>query len=153
MKKKYAFIILILGLILITGCGKKEKEVEYETKLAYFFYSYGNVNDGFSEYIMTLDDNEIKYISSGSVKNKPFIEKNIDISYFNQIESIIGINKVLEWDEFDSDDVKDTSKNTFTIQIDFDNGKSYNAMGCMNDPENFENVHNEFIKIFNVLNK
>ncbi len=150
MKKNMLFIMILFVSIIVVGCGKKE--TKYEKHLISFSYSYGNVENGLSDYSITLnEENKAIYIVSSSTNEIPYTEKEVDKENFGKINKIINDYDVLDWDGFNKIDNED-DEICFSIQIGYDDGSNYNASGCGKYPKNFEEAHKALINILNQIN-
>ena len=148
MKKAYLLIFLLIGIVFFSGCGKEE--VSYEKHLISFSYSYGSINEGISDYSITLNGESVIYLLSTS---DDYIEKELDSSILKDINNIINKYDVSEWDGYNKhDDIEDNDEISFSIQLGFDDGSNYNASGYGNYPKNFDKVHKELINYLNKIN-
>lgn len=151
MKKKYIFVLLLICSLLIVGCGKKE--IEYEKHLISFSYDYGNDNQGYHTYNISVNKDNIIYSLSESTSYVRTLEIEIDESYIDRLDKLINKYDILDWDGFNKQkDDKDSDEIAFSIHIGYDNGDNCSATGYRSYPDNFNKVHKELIKIFNELN-
>lgn len=143
--KKNTFILFIIGLLVLVGCGKKV--TEYTPKLQNFFYSYSK-NGVSCDYNITTSTNKVVLNASGNTTNCNINEIILDESQIEKLEKIIDDNKLKEWNNFKEQGEYVSNGEEFSIQIGYDSGENIFAYGYMEFPDNYQNVHNELIKLF-----
>ena len=139
MKKVFTLsVILIILLLVITGCGKANK---IESDINSFTYYYGSYNAGYYKYTISVEENKVMFSVQGHNGVNLNINKEIDSSYLNELSKIIDENKIYEWDGFHKreDDVMDGY--SFELNIGYKNGETIDASGYMKYPDNYDNCH------------
>ena len=134
--KKILISMLIIMIIVITGCGKTKG---INSEITSFSYNYGDF-DGFYNYHMTLSKEEVIYIASGSNGVNLNINKTIDKSKLKELAKIINDNNIYEWNGFDKKS-NVTDGYSFELKVYYENGEVIIANGYQEYPDNYNAAH------------
>lgn len=69
------------------------------------------------------------------------MEKEIDKSYLEELAKIINDNEIYKWNGFDKSDKNILDGSSFTLEVNYSNGKTLKAHGYMKYPKNYNEGH------------
>ena len=143
-------VLVLIGIGLFVFLGKKDDKTELKDLKSLRLYYTG----GYAAYAYTIY--EIEYNDKYTITIKPYgvpdeETKTYDMSE-EEIQKILDIlNKynVKKWDGFNKNDKDVLDGDSFSFSAKFGDGTSISAHGYMMYPDNYGNVKNELVEIFN----
>ena len=92
MKKISLLIVLMVGLLFVSGCGNSKEE--YNGKVFSFSYSYISEDEGSCDYNIVYNGSTLNYTAFGKSGNNTYIMKEIDKSYIDELTKFVKDNKI-----------------------------------------------------------
>ena len=148
MKKISLLIVLMVGLLFVSGCGNSKEE--YNGKVFSFSYSYISEDEGSCDYNIVYNGSTLNYTAFGKSGNNTYIMKEIDKSYIDELTKFVKDNKIEDWNGFNKSK-DDEKRNGFSLEIGYSDGKNIIAAGNNEFPDDYEKVHKNIIEFLNKL--
>lgn len=150
-KTNLRLLVLIVTAVMmfpfVFGCGRSVQISTVES----FHYSYrgGMEADSNDVYDIELIDGEYRAkIKPSGVSDEDALEISIEELDVRALEEIMCTYNVGSWDGFDKSNSFVMDGNSFTLKVDMDGGRSINAHGYANFPNDFYKFSDEIDRVF-----
>ena len=155
MKKSAIIVIVVLSFLfviaLLGGVLKmisfRNKTIEGITRI-HFSYSVGNYMDGSIDYELLCDDECKLYYKGNRIPIEKRKEYAFDKNTVREIEEKLNSYRVSQWDGFRGGNKFVLDGDSFSLYIQYKDGKSIDAHGYENWPKNYSDVKNYLIQVF-----
>lgn len=123
-------------------------------KVFHFTYTNGYAANAFTYYDVRLKEGKyVAYIKLNGVPAEEAESVEMTKEQVKKLEDILNKYKVYKWNGFDKTDKDVLDGDSFSLNLDMENGKSVVASGYMAWPDNYKEVKTELSTFFEGLLK
>ena len=145
LEKEKGTIIKILGIEIYNN-------VQNNSNINYFYYYEGSFSGAY-EYEIKKTKDKFIFKAIGLNGRKLNVEKEINENDLNKLETIINDNKIYKWNNFNEKDNQILDGSSFTLKINYENGKKIEANGYMKYPKNYDQSSKKLQEYLQELSK
>lgn len=155
-EKKGGLLFVILAIltvitIVVVLLGQYVKINSYKGDIRSFSFSSGSYFGGYAKYTIERDGYDAIYTAKGYNMSDLDIRKTVDAKELDELQRIIEEYKVGAWDGFDKSDDNILDGSSFSLHVEYMDGRRIDAHGYMEFPINYAMVENEFVTFFEGL--